>query len=110
MPDLGTLTGGGNFSRAKGINASGQMFGLSSEKPNLVCGREFVVSTVDVLDIFPARRRLPLVRGLTPCTGFARCAARRYLAKYRLEHPRQSDYLLWMLGGPSSLAAAFVHR
>ncbi len=45
--DLGTLKVGGLFSRANGINASGQVVGYSSQKPDLDFGRAFMVSTSD---------------------------------------------------------------
>ena len=45
--DLGTLKEAGNYSRANGINASGQVIGFSSEQPDLASGRAFIVSTFD---------------------------------------------------------------
>ena len=47
VTDLGTLKEGGDFSRANGINAVGQVIGFSSEKPDLEYGRAFIVSTFD---------------------------------------------------------------
>ena len=44
--DLGTLKDE-LFSRANGINASGQVVGYSSQKPDLDFGRAFIVSTSD---------------------------------------------------------------
>ena len=45
--DLGTLKGAGDFSRANGINISGQVVGFSSEKPGYPYDRAFIVSTFD---------------------------------------------------------------
>lgn len=49
--DLGTLRSGGAFSRANGINASGQVIGFSSETPDSRYGRAFIVSTFDRLGL-----------------------------------------------------------
>jgi probable HAF family extracellular repeat protein len=45
--DLGTLKQGGGFSRANGINISGQVVGFSSENADSAYGRAFIVSTFD---------------------------------------------------------------
>jgi probable HAF family extracellular repeat protein len=45
--DLGTIKGGGDYSRANGINVSGQVVGFASEKPDFDNGRAFIVSTFD---------------------------------------------------------------
>jgi probable HAF family extracellular repeat protein len=43
--DLGTLGGGGLFSRANGINASGQVVGFASEKLDSDRARAFIINT-----------------------------------------------------------------
>ena len=45
LMDLGTLKGSGSFSRANGINASGQVVGFCSEKFDSETSRAFIIDT-----------------------------------------------------------------
>ena len=47
VTDLGTLTTGGKFSRANGINANGQVIGFSSETLDGANSGAFIVSTAN---------------------------------------------------------------